>query len=105
MKKPEPINYTEDYEKLHEEFVKSVVDYHNLYIRFMERSSKGNGRNLAMRNSLKKVRNLAMSMIRESLKIRGRQKEFNKGRYANNKGTGDASRFHKNDMDTPKTDS
>jgi hypothetical protein len=100
MPHTEPINYTEDYEKLHAEFVKSVIDYHNLYVIFTKgRNSKTKG--LAVRHALKRVRDLSAEMIRESLRIRDRQKEDNKDKYIQNtlRG-GDASRFYKHDVDT-----
>jgi hypothetical protein len=87
--------YTDEYEKLHAEFMQSIVDYHNLYISYIH-GSKGRNKNLAMRLSLKKVRDLSIAMIRESLEIKAARKELFKDAYQHQRTHGgDASRFHK----------
>jgi uncharacterized protein (DUF305 family) len=97
--------YTDEYERLHCDYVAKMVEYHNAYLAYIH-GKKSKAKNLEMRLILKDLKRLNEALIKESLNVKKKKIEAYEHKYNGQRVQGgDASRFHKNDMDTPKTDS
>jgi hypothetical protein len=55
---------TDNYEKLHSEYIKTLVEYHNAYIRYIK-GNQGKERATVLQKSVRKLRALSTSMIKE----------------------------------------
>lgn len=97
--------YTEDYEKLHREYVAKMIEYHNLYLAYIH-GGKSKAKNQQMRNILKELVTINKALIKESLAVRKKKIDLYKDHYQTQRiQGGDASRFHKHDVDTSGDDS
>ena len=97
--------YTDEYERLHCEYIAKMVEYHNAYLAYIH-GTKSKAKNLEMRLVLKELKKLNDALIKESYSVKRKKIEAYTHTYNGQRiNSGDASRFHKNDMDTPRTDS
>lgn len=77
MLKPE---VTESYDKLHEDYLKGLVEYHNAYLKYIK-GSVARVNMPPMRATLKRLLELNRLMLKEVGKVNKAKKESNKEKY------------------------
>lgn len=85
----------EEYEKLHEQFVKELVSYHNAYIKYIK-GKKAKANFGPLKQSVLTLKKLAHSMSKELTNVR-------KGKVALNVDKYQEQRKRKNDLDISRT--
>lgn len=85
----------EEYEKLHDQFVKELVSYHNAYIKYIK-GKKAKANFTPLKQSILKLKKLTGSMSKELTNVRKGKVELNADKYQK-------QRQKKHDLDISRT--